>query len=299
LWSGTITFGMVSIPVELFAAVRSADASLRMLDGKGRPLRRVYVCPRHGEPLEPDEIVRGYPTAPDEFVLVEDDELESLAPEKSRDIELEKFVDRVQIDPVYFDRSYFLVPSGGSTKPYRLLTSTMEATDRAGIASFVMRGKQYLVAILSEDGILRAQTLRYHDEVRSLEDVGLQPPTKASKDLVATMVDAIDAIAEDELDRDELVDDDTARLHALVEEKKSAGEGIVEAPRSARESGTKAMVVDLMEVLKERLGGPGGADAELSEKSKSELYERAKELDIEGRSHMSKKELIDAIRKSA
>src|SRR5207248_7073669 len=114
--------------------------------------------------------------------VVTDEELERLAPEKSRDIDLRRFVEAEAIPPMYFERSYFLVPAGGSAKAYRLLAATMEETHRAGIATFVMRGKEYLVAILSENGILRAETLRFSDEIRSPEDVGLPEAPKNAID---------------------------------------------------------------------------------------------------------------------
>jgi hypothetical protein len=154
-WSGTITFGLVSIPVELYPASRSQRLSLRMVAEDGTPLTRRYFCPKEDKELEWDEIVRGYEVEKDTYVVVTDAELEKLAPEKTRDIDLRVFVDQGQLDPMHFDRAYYLTPGGNSTKAYRLLAATMEQTEKAGIATFVMRGKEYLIAILAEGSSAR------------------------------------------------------------------------------------------------------------------------------------------------
>ena len=118
-------------------------------------------------------MIRGYEVEKEKYVVITDEELEKLAPKKGRDIDLRRFVKQESIPPVYFDRSYFLTPGQGSEKAYRLLAETMEKEDLAGIATFVMRGKEYLVAIFPENGILRAETMRFSDELRSPKDIGL------------------------------------------------------------------------------------------------------------------------------
>jgi Ku protein len=185
-WSGTLTFGLVSIPVNLFPAQQSGRMSLRMIDEDGTPLSRRYFCMVEDVEVTYDELVRGYEIEKDEYVTVTDEELEALEPEKTRDIDLTRFVGRDEIDPMFFDRAYYLAPAGNSNKAYRLLAATLDETRRAGIATFVMREKEYLVAILSDNGILRAETLRFQDEVRSAEDLGLPeavtpPPASVKK----------------------------------------------------------------------------------------------------------------------
>src|SRR5687768_6620681 len=170
-----ITFGLVSVPVALYSASRSSGVRMRMTTEDGKLLKRRYICPEEDRLLESEEIVRAYEQGPDEFVVMSDEELAKIAPKKSREIELERFVDRSQIDLRYFERSYFLAPDRETTKPYRLLARVMEETDRVGVGTFIMRGKPHLVAILSDQGILRAQTLRFQQEVRSPESVGLEP----------------------------------------------------------------------------------------------------------------------------
>ena len=177
-WSGTLTFGLVSVPVDLYPGNRTNRASLRMLGPEGEPLARRYFSQKTGRALDNEHMVRGYEFDKDKYVVITDEELERLAPDQSRDIDLRRFVELKSIPPLYFDRSYFLAPSAGSEKAYRLLSETMQKEKLAGIATFVMRGKEYLVAIFPENGILRAETLRFADELRSPKDIGLPEKKK-------------------------------------------------------------------------------------------------------------------------
>jgi DNA end-binding protein Ku len=317
-WSGSIVFGLVNVPVSLFVASRSTGASLRMVTVDGTQLNRRYFCSREDRPVESDEIVRGFEVEKDQFVVIDDEELAALAPEKSQEIDLRRFVPLSQIDPMYFERAYFLAPDKGASKAYRLLARIMEDSERAGIATFVMRGKEYLVAIIAERGVLRAETLRFHDELRSPDDVGLPAPGQAPAQRVAAMTRAIETVAAETLDRDAVRDAHSRRLRELAERKLAAGEDVVAAPDDAPSAGDEgAEVVDLMQVLKQSLveeeGSPPGEPArrkapakaprrptrveraDLEERPKAELYERARELGITGRSAMSKADLIDAI----
>lgn len=252
LWSGTISFGLVSVPVELYAANRRGRPGLRWLAPSGLPVQRRYASGEGDTEVKPAQLIRGYEVAPGEHVIVTDAELEALLPEKSRDIDLTRFVPVDEVDPVLFERAYYLAPGGESAKAYRLLADVMERTGRAGIATFVMRDKEYLVAILSEGGILRAETLRFADEVRSAEDVGLPEAKKPKAAEVKKLERLIAARSEKELDPEELVDPWTAKIEALAERKQKKGEDVVEVPEAAEEE--RAEVVDLMEVLKRSLG---------------------------------------------
>src|SRR5690606_26667145 len=214
--------------------------------------------------------------------------------EKSRAIDLRRFVKASDIDPRYFKRSYFLTPGEEEAgRAYRLLAETMERSGRVGIASFVMRGKEYLVALLAERGILRAETLRFRDELRSPEEVGLARGGKAPAETVQRYLRAVSELAEDEVDRDELYDGYSQRLRALIDSKLERGVDVERAPEPETEEG-EAEIIDLMEVLKRRLQGdvpkpaersaparrgdersPSAGDDDLESKSKGELYERA------------------------
>jgi Ku protein len=143
-WSGTISFGLVSIPVNLYPGNRDSRVPLRMLGPKGQPLKREYVGAETGNELDESTTTRGFEIGKGKYVTVSEEELERLAPEKSRDIDLRLFA-RKEVSPVYFERAYFLTPADKSGKAYRLLAETMERKERVGIATFVMHGKEYLV----------------------------------------------------------------------------------------------------------------------------------------------------------
>jgi DNA end-binding protein Ku len=251
-WSGVVTFGLVSIPVDLYPAIRTGGAPLRLLDADGTPLQRRYYCPEDGEDVPSEEIVRGYELDDGRYVTVTDEELEALDPKKSREIDLRLFVARDEIDPIYFVHGYFLAPREDSGKAYRLLAGVMERTDRAGIATFVMREKEYVVAILAEGGLLRAETLRFHDEVRSMERAGIAKARKPAAALVKKFESAVEKLATPRLPRDELVDEHADRVKALAEKKERKHEDVVRTETPSVSPG--ADVIDLMEVLKRSLG---------------------------------------------
>jgi DNA end-binding protein Ku len=337
----------VSIPVDLFAAVRPRRKSMKMVDLKGEPLGRQYYCPQDGQVLDTDDIVRGYETDDGRMVVVTDEELEAIAPEATRDIELRRFVPFEQIPPMYFQRPYFLAPAGRSTKAYHLLAATMERTGRVGIGTFVMRSHEYLVAILSEGGVLRAETLRFADEIRSPDDLELPKPRKAQQKLKEALAKEIKALTRDELDMDELADRQANALREMAQEKEKRGKDVVELPVAAEDTESEgAEIVDLMQVLRRSLSqkavvttaesaaraGPGarkdgkgkasmaepdaaapgagerkpakrrdasGAKAskeDLQVLSREDLYKRAQDLGIAGRSKMDRTALLKAIR---
>ena len=249
-WSGTLTFGLVSVPVDLYPGTRTNRAPLRMLGPKGEPLSRRYFSQKTEKDLEDDEMIRGYEFDKDKYVPVTDEELERLAPESSRDIDLRRFVDLQSIPPLYFDRSYFLVPSEGSEKAYRLLSATMEKEALAGIATFVMRGKEYLVTIFPENGIMRAETMRFPDEIRSVKEIDLPEKKKVPAATVKKFENFIAKHSDKQLSLKELKDEKTAQLLKLVEKKRKQHKDVVEVEEPERDEGK---VVDLMEVLKKSL----------------------------------------------
>ncbi|HKR66459.1 MAG TPA: Ku protein [Thermoanaerobaculia bacterium] len=252
-WSGTITFGLVTVPVALYAATRARGVALRMLGPDEAPVQRRYVCSKDGKALDADDIVRGYEIEKGKFVVVTDEELEAVEPRKSREIDLQLFVDVDDIDPMYYERAYYLVPAGGTNKAYRLLAEVMEKKKQAGIATFVMRAKEYMVAIIAENGILRAETLRFADEIRKPDDVGLPKKPKIGAADVKKIETQIARHAK-KFDMRELLDDYTERLEKLVAKKEKKREDVV---RVAEEKGAEeeggGEVVDLMAVLSRSL----------------------------------------------
>ena len=260
-WSGTITFGLVSIPVDLFAAVVPRQKSMKLVDEEGHPLGRRYWCPKHEKVLDDDELVRGYETDSGKVIVVTDEEFASVAPEKSRDIELKRFVAVDDIPPFFFDRPYFLAPDERAGKAYALLAETMARTGKAGIGSFVMRDHEYLVAIVAEQGMLRAEVLRYADELRTPEQVGLPKAEKGDAARVRAFAKEIDALAEAKIDPAELADLEAETLRTAAEQKANSGKGVVsmaELEGDEDDAATSAQVIDLMQVLRESLGARAG-----------------------------------------
>jgi DNA end-binding protein Ku len=317
-WSGTLTFGLVSVPVDLYPAVHARRIGLRMLGPDDQPLVRRYFCSADGAALGPDDIVRGYENDDGSFTVVADEELDALAPRKSRDIDLRRFVQREEIPRQLLERPYVLAPAGESTKAYHLLTETMQRTGKAGIATFVMRGKEYLAAIFAEGGTLRAVTMRFASELRTPDDVGLPHVLRASAERRQEMERALAELTEKELDLKLLDDEYGTALRELAEAKRDAGRDVVEIEEApAEDEAESADVIDIMAVLKERMGGaarkPARAEPSRTERqparravghdafadmSRKELYEQAKKLDLPGRSSMSREQLIAALRKA-
>jgi DNA end-binding protein Ku len=183
IWSGTISFSLVAIPVQLVKAVKPGRISFRTLHSKDySPLARRMFCPKQDKIVPPDEIVRGYEIAPDRYIPVTDEELESVSPERSRTIEIVEFIDMNEVDQVFFDHPYYLVPSKGGEKAYRLLAEVMARTNRAGLAKFVLAEREYLVAVKSTEGALTLITLHYSEEVLSDEGVAPQEGTIDAKE---------------------------------------------------------------------------------------------------------------------
>lgn len=300
-WSGVIAFGLVSLPVSLFPANRGKPISLNMADSDGHALRRQYFCEKENRRLEQDEIVRGYPIDGDRFVVIEDEELEALAPEKTREIDLRRFVPQGDVNPVFFERGYFLAPDSSSTKAYRLLARSMEEEERIGIATFVMRDKEYIIAIISERGILRAETLRFYDEIRSPQQASLPELNNTNSRLVRSIRKAVKKRSVETFDPQLLKDQQVQKLEALIRKKLAAGKDLIEQPDKP-EQRKDSNVVDLIQVLKDRLKGkkddqPETGQVAASENhSRDELYAEAQKKGISGRSKMNKDELIEALR---
>jgi DNA end-binding protein Ku len=251
-WSGTVTFGLVSIQVDLYSAHRPKAASLRMVARDGTPLHRRYFCPGDHKPLDGNEIVRGYELEDGRYIVVADEELEALEPKKSREIDLRSFVDASELDPVHFQHAYFLVPAGSVNKAYRLLAEIMEHSGRAGIATFVMKEREHLVAILAQGGILRAEILRFADEIRSPEALELPPLEKAPAEKVKRLRQEIKKLLQKKFDPELLSDRHAQRLFDLVQQKLETGEDVVEKKEAEPAVAEGAEIIDLMEIIKKR-----------------------------------------------
>jgi DNA end-binding protein Ku len=249
LWSGTISFSLVAIPVHLVKAVDPGRVSFRLLHRTDySPLLRRMVCPKDGKIVPPDEIIRGYEIGPDRYILVTDEELESVSPERSRTIEIVEFIDMADVDSIYFDHPYYLVPARGGEKAYRLLVEVMRRTRKAGIAKFVLGEREYLVAVRSTEGALSLVTLHYSEEILSVEEItpsgGTVDPEEKSR-----IQKAIGEMAAG-FDLDRYADERRKKILALLK-KKEKEQAPVEAPEVGEEAGEGP--VDLVAALEESM----------------------------------------------
>ncbi len=249
MWSGSISFGLVNVPVKLYTAVRNKEVHFHMLtaDGKCR-VRRKLVCPDTGEEVEYADTTRGYEVAPDEYVVFTDDELDSLRPEANRTINITDFVDLADIDPVYFQKPYYLAPDTRAGKAYHLLLKAMRDSGKVAIATFVMRQKQYLAAIRPTKSLLTLETMNYADEIVEPSEVqGIEDlPTVDARELkmARQLIDALAGEFKPEKYRDEYREE----LLKIIE-KKAQGEEVHIAPPAEE----PARVINLMKALEASL----------------------------------------------
>ncbi len=245
IWTGFISFGLVNIPVVMVSAVHENNVAFHMLhDQDNARLQRKMVCSLDGQEVHPEHITKGYQIG-DEYVPIQQAELDALAPDKSKSMEISDFVDLKQIDPVFFDRPYYLLPDRNAAKPYALLVEAMEKTQKVGIARFVMRGKEYLGALRVVEGIICLETMRFNDEVVAPNKAG--PATehpeindrelKAAEQLIETL--------STKFKPDSYHDQYRQRVLAMIE-KKAKGEKF-SAPAAI--TAKKAPASDLMAAL--------------------------------------------------
>ncbi|MGC1454585.1 MAG: Ku protein [Nitrospirota bacterium] len=249
IWSGTISFSLVAIPVRLVTAIEPGRVSFHLLHSKDfSPLSRRMFCPKEGTMVPPDEIVRGYEIVPDKYILMTDEELESVSPERSRTIEIIEFIDMKEVDPVYYDHPYYLVPSKGGEKAYQLLVEVLRRTNKAGLAKFVLAEREYLVAVKSRDGALQLTTLHYSDEIVSDEDV-LVKKGKVEAEEEGRMKTNIEKMIED-FKPGKYADERRKRIVALLEAK-AKEKAPVAAPAVEEEEGEGP--ADLVAALEESM----------------------------------------------
>ncbi|MET9494786.1 Ku protein [Streptomyces sp. NPDC006552] len=348
VWSGTLTFGLVSLPIQMYPATDSHTVRFHQLQrGTSDRVRNKRVNERTGEEVPLDEVVKAYDDG-DEYVLVEPQELDDIAPGRSKSLEITGFVELAEVEPVFFDRTYYLGPKGKEyAKVYALLHKALEEAGRAGIATFVMRNHQYLVAVKAEAGLLTLHTLHWADEIRDprqeIDDLpGRTKVTDRELKMARQLVDTLGM----EWRPEEFRDTYQEQVNALIKAKRT-GEAVEKAEPPAESTN----VVDLMDALRASVdrakkpsgsagkapsggakGGGGkkrGSDApapptrisdaaakrrgrgagkgaakgkcgtgpaSLDTLTKAELYQRATDAGLPGRSAMNRAELIEALR---
>ncbi len=300
LWSGSLSFGLVNVPVQLVSAARDLDFHFKQLHDKDKtPIEQRRFCKQEDVEVTWEEVARSF-DLDGKQVVVTDAELASVQPRKTRTIDIEAFVELAEVDPIYFDHPYFLMPAGdseGTLRAYRLLAEVMERTERIALGRFVMRTKEYLAAVRVRDGALTLTTMLFHDEVRPTKPVptGGKKPSKKQLDNAVALVEQLST----EWDPERYEDCYRERLRQVIEDKRKRRK--IEVPEPAEQP---APAPDLMAALERTLANvraerPLGFDAEaddaLDDLTKDELVKRAREEGIEGRTKMSKKQLIDAL----
>jgi DNA end-binding protein Ku len=244
IWSGTISFGLVSVPVQMYSATESKELRFHFLDRRDMsPVGYEKVSKESGEAVPPDEIVRGFEIEKGQYVPIEDEDLDRLDIELTHSIDICDFVDLDEIDPIYFRKAYYLLPQEGAAKPYRLLVRALEETGKVGIAKVVIRNKQHLAALRPYDGILVLETMYYADEIRQPDSVNgegrLQSAeVEMAKSLVENLSEEFDPKKYDDTYRKELLDLIRAKAKGQkLPEPKDADDGeVVDLMAALRES---------------------------------------------------------------
>jgi DNA end-binding protein Ku len=301
LWSGSLSFGLVNVPVQLMSAARDLDYHFHELHEKDKVrIEQRRFCSEEDSEVLWEEIAHSY-DLDGKQVIVTGEELGSVEPRKTRTIDIEAFVALADVDPIYFNHPYVLVPVGdseGTRRAYRLLVEVMADTGRVALGRFVMRTKEYLTAVRAREGALLLTTMRFHDEVRPTAPVptGGKKPSKKQLDQAVALIEAMAT----DWDPTNYEDCYRERLRSVIESKRKRRK--IEAPAPEKEP---EPAPDLMDALQRALDNvragrdvrtaPENGDGELEGLSRDELLERAKKEKLSGRTKMSKKELVDAL----
>jgi DNA end-binding protein Ku len=267
IWTGAISFGLVNVPVKLYSAVSKKTVRFHQLHEKdGVRIQQKRVCPADGEEVPYDDIVKGYEITPDQYVVVTPDELEAIEPRKTKTIDIEDFVDLEEIDPLFYDHPYYLLPGQGASKPYKLLVAAMEDAGRVAIARVVIRQKEQLVAIRPTEGVLAMSTMNFSDEVVAPDKFDEKPgddvdTSDREVEMARQLIDSLST----EWQPEKYKDTYRERVLELIEQKAQGKEIAVQPAEEPQE------VPDLMAALEASVqaarqnrdsGGRGGAAAD-------------------------------------
>jgi DNA end-binding protein Ku len=310
LWTGAISFGLVNVPVRMFSAVREHKLQFHYVhEPDGSPIGYQKICKAEEKVVPDDEIVKAFELEEDEWVYLSDEDFEAAraAAEGGKAIEIDAFVPQSDIDPAYFHNSYYLEPEAGAERPYALLARALEQTGLSGVATFVMRDREYLAALRVSEGVIVLERMHFADEVRPAGDHAPGNVKVSERELEAA-VELIERLAGD-FEPDQYEDSYRERLCEIIRAKKK-GERVPVAEveeRDEPEDLLAALRRSVEEAQRRRPGARSNGGGRRNGKnrdgdgdlSKDELLERAKRLDIPGRSKMSKDELAKAVRKAS
>jgi DNA end-binding protein Ku len=306
LWTGSISFGLVNVPVRLYSAISEHKLQFHFVHQKDdSPIGYQKICKKEDKPVPEKEIVKAFEYRKGKYVYMEDEDFEAARVEGYKTIDITDFVPYEQIDPIYFAHTYYVGPQDGAEKVYSLLVKAMEDSELAGIAKFVMRDRQYLGALRVREGTITLEQLYFSDEVRPVEEIKPKRARVEKRELEMAQ-QLIDSFSGDW--KPEQYEDTYRDALCEVIEAKRKGKEVHVAAEPEEEQPTDLMTA-LRASVEASKGGRrrpsrassngGSASEDLEELSKSELEKRAKRAEIEGRSKMSKEELIDALRSAA
>ena len=300
IWSGTISFGLVSVPVRMYSAIDEKDLHFNYIhEPDGSRIGYEKICKAEGRPVPDEEIVRAFEIEKDEYVYMSDEDFEAAEPETHRTIDIRDFVPYEQIDPIYFERTYYLGPAEGGERVYELLRRSMDDANLAGIAKYVMRGKQHLGCLRVREGTITLEKMFFADEVRPVE--GIAPDTVSADDRELDLARQLIASYSGNFELEQYEDTYRDALCEIIRAKQKGRK----PPKPKAEPERPP---DLMDALRASLeavqpSGRGGSrdgrrshgDRDLTKLSKDGLYDLAKEADVPGRSDMTKDELVAAL----
>jgi DNA end-binding protein Ku len=281
IWSGAISFGLVNVPVKLYSAVSRKTVRFHQLNEKtGHRIQQKRVDPATGEEVPFDQIVKGFELTKDSYVVVTPEELDAIAPEKTRTIDIEDFVDLEDIDPIYYDHPYYLVPDKGAAKAYGLLLEAMRESGKVAIARVVLRSKEQLVAIRPAGNVLAMETMIFHDEVVPEDELDEVPDAKDLKtsDRELKMAQQLIASLTSEFEPDKYRDEYRDKVLDLIERKAEGQEIVVqpEAPQPAKVPDLMAALEASLAAVKDDSAGSNGKTEEKQAKPAKKRPARAK-----------------------
>jgi DNA end-binding protein Ku len=304
IWSGAVSFGLVNVPIKMYSAIDEKDLHFHLLHVKDDSrIGYEKVCKKEGTPVADDEIVKAYEVEDGEYVYMTDEDFEAAEGENFRTIDISDFVPYDDIDPIYFERTYYLAPGDGGEKVYALFVRAMERSGLSGIGTYVMRGKQHLGALRVRDGVLTLEKLYFADEIRPVDDIDVPKVSVGKRELEM----ANDLIEQFSGSFEPEKYEDTYRKALLdVIKAKRKGKGVHVEPRKPDEEPVDIMAAlrASLEAAKGRKGAgarsDGGrrrsGDGDLDRLSKAELEKRAKKAGVSGYSKMRKDELVEALK---
>jgi DNA end-binding protein Ku len=264
VWSGHLTFGLISMPVRLFSGARSSGISFNMLHRPDKVrVKQQYICPAENVVVDRSEIVKGYEFRKDEYIVIEPEEIKKIEPQTAKTMEILEFVKESEVDPVYFESSYYMLPEEAGRRPYALLTKALEESEYVAIAKITMHNREYTCFLRPSEGGLMLHTMYYEEEVKKVEGFGA-PDVELKEAEIKVAHQLIEALA-DKWDPEKYKDTFQENLKKLIETKLEGGE-VVEMERPKK----LAPVVDLMAALKQSLAQMEGRKKPAATASKAE-----------------------------